>query len=49
MDTEDATAVIDSALTAQGIATHWVVNTPGTLRVTFSDGTVATVTIEIDE
>ena len=50
MDTKDATTIIDRAIYMQpGVAgTHWVVNTPGTLRVTFEDGTVATVTVEVE-
>lgn len=49
MDLEDATTEIDRALIAGGLATHWVVNTPDTLRITFEDGTTAMVTVALGD
>jgi len=53
MDNEDATTIIYNALHAcsspEGYGVHWVNNTDGTLRVTFEDGTVATVTVEVSD
>jgi hypothetical protein len=47
MDTEDATSLIDQAIRRGGSKTYWANNTPGTLRVTFENGTVAIVTVEV--